>query len=316
MGTAKYRQRLPQLGADRFLTDAGLETTLIFLRGLDLPEFAAYDLLKDPVKRAIMRAIFAEYLGVARDQGLGMVVETPTWRASQHWGRKLGYDSEALATANREAVDFLLDLREEFETPDTPVVISGCLGPLDDGYFGDHHVTAEEAQQYHQEQIKTFRHTAADMVCALTMGTVAEATGVTRAAQAADMPVAISFTLETDARLPSGIELGEAIAQVDEATGSGPLYYMVNCAHPDHFSRLLADLSSEVRERLRGLRCNASRKSHAELDESTELDRGHPAELGEAYAKIIAAWPQLRVLGGCCGTDTEHLEAIAQACVR
>jgi S-methylmethionine-dependent homocysteine/selenocysteine methylase len=120
----------------------------------------------------------------------------------------------------------------------------------------------------------------------------------------------ISFTVETDGVLPSGAPLGDAIAQVDEATDAAPAYYMVNCAHPTHFEDVLENGGLE---RVRGLRANASMKSHAELDEAEELDQGDPADLAERYRRLRPLLPNLAVVGGCCGTDERHIEAICSA---
>lgn len=133
-----------------------------------------------------------------------------------------------------------------------------------------------------------------------------------RAARAAGMPVVISFTLETDGHLPSGQSLAEAIRETDAATDGAPAYYMINCAHPSHFRDRLAE-GSDWRSRIRGLRANASRLSHAELDEATELDEGNPDELGADYRELRLLLPELAVFGGCCGTDHRHVEAIARA---
>jgi S-methylmethionine-dependent homocysteine/selenocysteine methylase len=193
-------------------------------------------------------------------------------------------------------------------------VISGCIGPQDDAYRPADLLSATEAESYHSAQVRTFAETAADQVTAITMTYADEAIGIARAAKAAGIPVAISFTVETDGRLPSGQPLGEAIEQVDTETGSVPAYYMVNCAHPTHFDMVL-DPGSSWSERLRGVRANASTMSHAELDEAEELDAGDPADLGERYAALRAKLPQLAVLGGCCGTNHRHIAAIRDACL-
>jgi S-methylmethionine-dependent homocysteine/selenocysteine methylase len=122
-----------------------------------------------------------------------------------------------------------------------------------------------------------------------------------------------SFTVDTDGRLPTGQTLGDAVAEVDAATGGAPAYYMINCAHPTHFDGALAARARWV-DRMRGLRANASTRSHAELNESTELDVGNPAELGAQYAALRRRLPRLNVMGGCCGTDDRHMAAIAEAC--
>lgn len=311
---AKYRQRLPQTGSKLFMTDGGLETTLIFHDGLDLPHFAAFDLLKDAAGAETLRRYYARYAEIARARRLGIVLEAPTWRANPDWGAKLGYDTPALAAANRKAIGLMLEIRAACETPETPVAISGNLGPRGDGYRAEARMSAKEARDYHAPQIRTFAQTAADMVAAFTMNYVEEAVGVVLAARDAAMPVAISFTLETDGRLPSGDTLADAIRHTDGATDSHAAYYMINCAHPTHFEAMLHD-GGEWRARIRGLRANASKRSHAELDESSDLDIGDPRELGLAYDALRDLLPGLSVVGGCCGTDHRHIEAICDACL-
>ena len=303
-----YRNSLPQLGDALFVTDGGIETALIFNEGIELPDFAAFDLLRRPGGEAALRRYYAAYVRIAMQFRAGMVLESATWRASADWGRKLGYRPAQLADANRQAIRLLEDIRGQHR--ELAMVISGCVGPRGDGYNPTHVMSANEAQAYHREQIAIFSDSAADMVSAITMNYVEEAIGIARAAQETGMPAVISFTVETDGRLPTGQPLPDAIQQVDEATGAYPAYYMLNCAHPDHFV-----LNKQSSQRIRGLRANASRKSHAELNESTELDIGNPAELGVHYAMLKRGLlPNLNVVGGCCGTDHRHVQRIAAAC--
>ena len=310
---SKHRSQLPVLSDKLFLTDGGAETTLIFHEGIDLPYFAAFDLLKDQAGRQVLRDYYVRHASIALAHGVGFVLESPTWRASADWGRKLGYSASALAKANQDAVALMADIRGELETKASPMVVSGCVGPRGDGYIPGLMMTAAEADTYHRDQIEAFVETEADMVLAMTLNYADEAIGIVRAAERAGMPVAISFTLETDGRLPSGQTLGDAIAAVDRATGRVPLYYMINCAHPSHFADMLARGGPWVR-RLRGLRANASRRSHAELDAATDLDDGDPVELGRSYAELRRRLPHLNVVGGCCGTDHRHIEQICAAC--
>jgi S-methylmethionine-dependent homocysteine/selenocysteine methylase len=311
---AYYRNQLPQLSDDLFLTDGGLETTLIFQEGLDLPEFAAFDLLKSDTGTRALYDYFRTYATMARNYSVGLVLESPTWRANPDWGIRLGYSSEALAEMNYKAIDLLQEIRLEYETAQSPMVISGCIGPRGDGYVPAQTMTASEAQQYHQAQVNTFYDAGADLVTAITMNYVAEAIGITQAAQAIGMPVVISFTVETDGLLPTGQSLKAAIEQIDRETRNGPVYYMINCAHPTHFASTLA-VDAPWFDRIRGLRANASTKSHAELDAADTLDDGHPEELGRQYRTLKNQLKHLTVLGGCCGTDDRHVEAICRACL-
>jgi S-methylmethionine-dependent homocysteine/selenocysteine methylase len=310
---AGFRKSLPQLGGDFFLTDGGIETTLIFLERLELPDFAAFDLLKRREGEAALRKYFRTYAGLARRFGTGLILESATWRASADWGTKLGYSGKELTDANRRAVGLLEEIRSEFKGNAGKVVLSGCVGPRGDGYHPGRTMSEKEAENYHVDQIRTFEDTAADMVTAITMNYVEEAIGITRAAERAGMPAAISFTVETDGRLPTGQTLRAGIEQVDAATSRYPSYYMINCAHPTHFEQVLTETEPWT-QRVRGLRANASRKSHAELNDSSELDIGDPVELGLGHARLKRRLSQLNVMGGCCGTDHRHVEQIAVAC--
>ena len=309
---ARYRDALPQLDQVPFLTDGGLETTLIFHEGLDLPHFAAYDLLTREGGEEALRRYFEPYVRIARDAGVGIVLETPTWRANPDWAERLGHSPAELAGLNRSAVALLEGLRADLETPESPIVVSGCVGPRGDGYVVDDAMSADEAQAYHATQIATFAETGADLVTAITMTSADEAVGVVRAARAVGLSVVISFTVETDGRLPSGQSLRDAIEEVDARTDGAPAYFMVNCAHPSHFYEVLQPGTTWT-DRIRGLRANASRLSHAELDEAEELDEGDPEELANEYVAVRERLPQLTVLGGCCGTDHRHVEAMSLA---
>jgi homocysteine S-methyltransferase len=285
------------------LTDGGIETVLIFHHGIDLPAFAAFTLLADEAGIETLRRYYAPFAAEAASRGLGFIAESPTWRANPRWARELGYSDEELAGFNRRAIALMEELR--------PAVISGCVGPSDDGYNPGELLTADAAEAYHAPQIGTFAETAADMVTAITMTYAEEAIGVARAARAAGLPAVISFTVETDGRLPSGQALHEALAQVDAETDAYPAYYMINCAHPTHFEGALDD--ALIRARVRGVRANASTLSHAELDEAPELDEGDPDDLAARCGALRSVLPNLNVFGGCCGTDHRHVAAMASA---
>jgi S-methylmethionine-dependent homocysteine/selenocysteine methylase len=310
---AKYRDNLPQLSGDFFLTDGGIETTLIFHNGFELPEFAAFDVLKDDEGRQALGDYYRSYAAIAKRYGVGFILESPTWRASLDWGRKIGYSTQELVDVNQQAIEFLSEIRAAYESIYTKIVISGCIGPRDDGYSPASKMDAKEAQTYHSWQMAVLSDTEVDLVTALTMTYAEEAIGVVRAAQAVGLPVVISFTLETDGRLPDGSTLQDAIQQVDAATNYGPVYYMINCAHPTHFEDALA-AGEAWTHRIRGVRANASRLSHAELDEAEALDDGNPLELGDQYHALQNLLSGLNVMGGCCGTDHRHIEEICRTC--
>ena len=310
---AKSKTILPHESPELFLTDGGLETSLVFLEGFELPCFAAFDLLKDEKGYKVIRDYYTRYLKIANDFKTGFILESPTWRANPDWIEKLGYPGSAIFEINKKAVQLLADLKKAFEDELTSIIISGCVGPRGDGYKPENMMSAEQAQTYHSKQIEAFNSTPVDMITAITMNYVEEAIGITRAAGAVGLPVVISFTVETNGKLPGGMSLKEAIEQVDSVR-EPPIYYMINCAHPTHFINVLQDgLKEPWTKRINGIRANASCKSHSELDESTELDRGNPKEFGTENKLLRSMFKQLNVFGGCCGTDDEHvLEIVKQ----
>jgi S-methylmethionine-dependent homocysteine/selenocysteine methylase len=296
---------LPQLSGLPVVNDGGLETDLIYRHGVDLPDFAAFPLVDDERGRERLLHYYDEYVAIARRAGTAVQLDTPTWRASPDWGERLGYTLKELRRVNRDAVALVDRLRNESGLDS--FVISGCLGPRGDGYVAGDVVDPDDAASYHAAQIGAFAEAGADLVTALTLTGTGEAVGIVRAARAAGIPVAVSFTVEVDGRLPDGMPLPSAVSTVDAE--ARPDYFMVNCAHPHHIASALAD-DGEWRLRIRGLRANASTRSHAELDAATELDEGDPLGLARAQDALRPRLPNLAVVGGCCGTDSRHVAAM------
>lgn len=294
-----------------FLTDGGLETTLIYHNDIPLNHFAAFELLNDEIGRQALKSYFKPYLNLATRTGVSFILETPTWRANPDWAYKLGYSHEELKALNKMAVAIFRDFVRENSDPSQRVVLSGNIGPRGDGYVAEHCMTANEARAYHYLQVQAFAQADADVVTAMTLNYSDEAIGIVRAAQAFHIPVVISFTVETNGRLPNGETLQEAIEKTDVSTGAYAVHYMINCAHPEHFEHILQN-DDKWKTRIRGIRANASSKSHAELDASTTLDRGDECHLAKEYGKIKEMLPDFRIVGGCCGTDHNHLEEICK----
>ena len=307
----KSKTILPHESGSLFVTDGGLETTLVFLEGFELPCFAAFDLLKNDRGYDALKNYYTRYLKIAKDLQTGFILESPTWRANPDWIEKIGYAPAAIAAVNKKAIQLILELKNEFAKDIDNIIISGCIGPRGDGYKVEDKMTVEEAQNYHAAQIGIFSHEPIDMITAVTMNYAEEAAGIVRAANEVNFPAVISFTVETNGKLPTGMSLKEAIEQVDESVKTPPIYFMINCAHPTHFIKELEDGQNEAwTKRIKGIRANASCKSHAALDEATTLDRGNPQELGEEHKRLQQTFNHLNVFGGCCGTDEEHVYEI------
>lgn len=303
---------LPQLAGGLFLSDGGQRTSLVFLDRIELPHFAAFVLLDDELGRERLKRYYVPYLEICADlPGAGFVLETPTWRANPDWANLLGVDAARLRSINIEAAVLMCTLRDRWAPRlGGPIVVSGIIGPRGDGYVAAAPGSVEDAATYHMLQAEALAAGGVDMLAAVTMTTSAEALGVALAAQRVGLPVAVSFTVETDGHLPNGELLGEAIERVDAS--APPAYFAINCAHPSHFfSTLEAD--GPWAGRVRGIRANASTKSHAELDKSIEIDIGDPSDSAQRYRGLRSVLPNLNVLGGCCGTDWRHLRAVRDA---
>lgn len=315
MTRARFRGALPQLSGDLYLTDAGLETDIIFNRGVDIREFAAHTLLPDPHGRAAMTGYFREFLELAQERNAGFILDAPTWKAHAHWADDLGETPEYLRQANHKSIAMLAALRAEFGQNSNPIVLNAPIGPRGDAYIHSRVISPEEAADYHVQQLSWLAETEVDMATAMTFISAAEAVGFVCAAASVGIPSVVSFTVETDGRLPTGQAIGDAIQQVDDQTDGAPAYFMLNCAHPDHFAGQLLHEQADTAwlRRIRGVRCNASRMSHAELDCCDTLDAGDPAELGAQYGSLRARMPWLNVFGGCCGSDIRHIRQIAAA---
>lgn len=306
---------LPHLSDHLFISDGGLETTLVFHEKVDLPHFAACHLMTQPAGREMLQKYYHSYAELATRYHTGFILESPTWRANPDWAEKLGYSPAQLEWINRESIGFMHDIRELFEQPGSPFIVSACIGPRGDGYVVGATMSPDEAAAYHRPQLKTYHDAGADMVSAFTLTYRNEGLGIANAAAQLGIPAVLSFTLETDGRLPSGETLGEVIEAIDSSALQAPAYYMINCAHPTHFVEMLEAGASWL-DRVVGVRANASCRSHAELDACEDLDIGNPEQLGEQYRELLAILPNLKVFGGCCGTDHRHLEAIGSHCLQ
>ncbi len=308
---SKSQSLLKDIGTEVLLTDGGLETVMVFLEGLDLPQFASFTLLDSDEGRTALTKYYNAFLDEAVAQQAGFVLDTATWRASAGWGQVMGLEADRIDAINREAVAFVRALRAA-RPKGQHILINGVIGPHGDAYAPDQVLSAEAAQNYHRRQVEVLAGSGVDLISAMTISSHGEAIGIAKAAEVVDQPVTLSFTVETDGRLISGMTLADAIHRTDDATDGAPLWYGINCAHPDHFRHIL---TGDWVDRIGSVRANASRLSHAELDEAAELDSGDPTELARDYHQLLHILPGLHVVGGCCGTDLRHVAAIGRSCL-
>ena len=310
---SKYRNNLPQLSGGLFISHGGLETSLVYREKVSLPCFASFHLLNEKSKYEWIRNYLKTFVNIAEKYNVGYILESNTWRANPDWITKLGYSNEDFIYFNKKSIELLEDIRNEYNTDKIPIILNGCIGPRSDGYNPSFLMTSGQAKEYHSKQIEIFSQTNADMITAFTLTYSEEAIGIVQAAKQFQMPIAISFTLETDGNLPTGQSLKDAIQTVDKATENGPIYYLINCVHPCYFINLF-NSNEDWTLRIHGIRGNASKKTHEELDNSKELDSGNPEEFAEYYLQLLYKLKNFNILAGCCGTDYRHAEQICKLC--
>ena len=286
------------------ITDGGIETALTDRLGQDLPEFAAFVLLDTAAGRDTLTEYYRPFIELARDTRIPLVLDTPTWRANPLWGKLLGYDADALARINTDAVALVRTLLADL-APGREATVNGCVGPKFDDYVAEDRMTAAEAEKYHTPQIEALAAAGIDRITAVTVLDPAEGIGVVRAAVAANTPVYVSFTLGEDGRLPDGTELADGIDEIDRATNFAAEAFLINCAHPEEVEAALQRRPDAPQlERLHGFRLNAARH-----------DEEGPGDAPEDFARALFGLREQvsgsRVFGGCCGTDTPHLTALA-----
>ncbi len=312
MSDQSSRTILPQLSGKICLTEGGIETYMQYKKGHEFRHFCLFDLMNDAEAMADLRSYHEDLIAVALKHKVGAILDGIHYRTSRDWGTLLGYTKQELKDVVVRGIAFYKDLAEQHETADSPMPVSGVVGPRGDAYSLGKKMTAVEAEDYHSEQLETMQNAGADFATALTFSQVDEAIGVVKAAQALGFPVVVSFALGADGNLKTGISLAEAIEKVDAATQNGPAYYMVNCTHPVDFAPAFASPGLWT-ERVRGLRPNASSLAHGVLCQLGHLEEGDPVELGQQMADMAARFPHINVWGGCCGTDSAHIDQIARA---
>ncbi|MCP5083255.1 MAG: homocysteine S-methyltransferase family protein [Alphaproteobacteria bacterium] len=307
--------KLPQMNGKICLTEGGIETYMQYKKGHELRHFCLFDLLNDAQAVTDLRTYHERLIEVALKHKVGAILDGLHYRTSQYWGELLGYSRQELREIVVQGIEFYKGLAKQYETVESPMPVSGVVGPRGDAYAVGHIMTVDEAEDYHSEQLRTMKQAGADFATALTFSQVDEAIGVVRASQTLDFAVVVSFALGADGKLKTGPSLGAAIAAVDAATQNGPAYYMVNCTHPVDFAPAFNAPGPWV-DRLGGLRPNASSLAHGVLCQLGRLEEGNPVELGQQMADMATRFPQINVWGGCCGTDYAHIDQIAAAVIR
>ncbi len=294
-------------GSSRLLAECAVAERLRRLPGIELhPALHNSPLIYGPeAAREAMASIYRDYLDVARRSGRPILLTAPTWRLDASRVAAAGVPTSIVA----DAVAFLMDLRDGAPTDQPPVAIGGLVGPRNDCYRPDLAPSADEAEVFHRPQIEALVRTGIDVLLAQTLPSVAEAIGIAKAMSGTGKPFLISFCTGLDGHVLDGTPLPEAMARVDDEfpAAVGPLGYFVNCTHP---SFLRSAYRPGELDRLIGIQANGSSRDVTRLDGSAATV-ADPVEAWAAAMLELHHEHQVPILGGCCGTTQEHLEALA-----
>ncbi|WP_242521620.1 homocysteine S-methyltransferase family protein [Motiliproteus sp. SC1-56] len=292
------------------MTEGGTETEIMYKFGFELPHFAMFPLLDNPKAVSALNGMYQRYLDTAAKHGFNALVGGLDYRASPDWGSLLGYSNTGLAEMQLRAIEFLRDVAKPYQGQIADIQIVGVVGPRGDAYALNKTISAQEAEAYHSTQLETLQQADVDLVWAATFNNVPEAVGVSRAAARCQLPLCMSFTLDSNHRLKSGPTLKQAIETVDLKAGDRrPDFYGINCSHPLEFSPAIEQAAWF--ERVRCLRPNAAMMDKISLCKLGHLEDGDPQDLGEQMGELARRFPHIDIWGGCCGTWERHLEQIA-----
>lgn len=296
------------------LADAAIETRIMFETRVRMdPHIQVAALLERPRGRAALREIYATYLDVAWAHGLPIVMGTPTFRASRRYVERARRPAaETVRRLNTEAVAFLNEIRDQGEHD--PVFLAGVIGPYGDAYSPDDCLNHLDGADYHLEQVRALAEAGVDALFAPTFPSIEEAHGVAMAMATTELPYAIGFVLDHRGRMLDGTYLHDAIERIDNAVVPAPAWYAISCVHPTVARTALADLASAgggALTRLREVKANGSRLAPDELVSLDHADSDEPDIFGEAMHQLGIDF-DVQILGGCCGTDSRHLAALAR----
>lgn len=276
-------------------------------------------LIYDKSGRAALEAIYRQYLDIGQRYQLPLLLSTPTWRAGRE---RIAAAGLAGRDVNGDNSRFLAELRDSYGDYARQVAICGLMSCRGDAYKPAEAMSANAAGDFHSWQANALAAAGVDFLLAATLPALSEAIGLARAQAATGLPYLISFVARPEGTLLDGTPLDTAIATIDVAITPRPLAYLINCTHASIFrSALLNERNSSplVRARIIGLLANTAALSPDELDESAELVEEAPEVFGNSVAALRDEL-NMKVLGGCCGTDERHIDCLAgrlaQDCMR
>lgn len=277
------------------------------------PEIAHAGMLYDETGRQVLAATHREYLDIGQRYGLPMVAGTPTWRANANRVEKSAHAGKRV---NTDGCLFMKELRDSYGPDAAPILIAGITGPMGDGYKPEEAPDTDTAVTFHQPQIEALADAGIDFCKVQTLPSFAEARGISRVLAETGLPYVMSFVIRRDGCLLDGTPLDLVIETIDNETRRAPQGYNINCVHTSVFSSALItirDRNAAAAARVQGIDANTSAKTPEELDGLTEIDTEAPEDFGSNVFALRRAFG-IAYLGGCCGSSTEHIAALAMHC--
>ena len=271
------------------------------------PTLVQSPLIYDKTGQSELTKLYVEYIDIALEAKLPFLMSTPTWRPN----RERVVESTISNSINYDAIKFLQEIRDTYTQDVIDIKIGGSIGCKNDCYLPEEGLTSSEAEQFHSWQIEQLAKGEADFLIAVTLPGVEESIGIAKAMEKTDIPYIISYVINRNGNVLDGTSLVDAINRVDDKTAIPPLGYMVNCSYPTF---LCANKQPAMLfKRLLGYAANASSLDHCELDGSEQLESESVSEWGDSMLELNKK-QGVKILGGCCGTDGEHLKYIADRC--
>jgi S-methylmethionine-dependent homocysteine/selenocysteine methylase len=264
-------------------------------------------LIYDAAGRSALKNLYQSYIDIAQKAGIPFLMCTPTWRANKN----RVYGSTLRRSINADAVEFMKQIRDSQNNSKPVIKIGGMIGCKNDCYLPEEGLSISDSELFHSWQIEQLANAGVDFLIAETLPNVAEATGIAKAMAVSGLPYIISFVINRNASVLDGTSLKDAIDIIDSSVTIKPLGYMVNCAYPSFLSAEKQPV--KLFSRLIGCQANASSLDHCELDNSDVLSAEDVSEWGEAMLNLNRMYGT-KILGGCCGTGSEHLRYIVENC--
>ena len=268
-------------------------------------------MIYDTIGKKILDKIYNQYISVAYKFNLPILILTPTWRANKERLELAGFKDK---NVNADCVKFLFDIRNKYGEFASKILIGAPMACKGDAYNPEEALLSDEAYNFHKFQVKKLSEAGVDFLLGSTLPASSEALGMAKAMAESNIVYILSFVIHPNGKLLDGTSLNETISVIDNSVSPKPIYYMLNCVHPTHcMSAINNELNNTevIRTRLKGLQANGSAMSPEELELLEKTSSQSPSIWGKKMIDLYLN-SNLKILGGCCGTNHHHIKSIAR----